>query len=103
MGPTVSWSHTRDHDFEPTNGAQFKDTRWGAGVAGSLGAEWFASRRLSLVGELGWALKYEHSSRSSQYGDLFPGGRFRLSESRESLDGISFDSDRGRLGLSFYL
>jgi hypothetical protein len=75
IGPSVSYSYTQSSSSNPNNNTSYlytyisgsSSTQWGAGVAASIGGEWFLSQWFSLRAEYGESLQYRWGSSTSMY------------------------------------
>ncbi len=90
IGPTGRYTR---NDFAPGYG----DSRWSIGAAATIGAEWFATRRISFHAEYQATLFYSHSKSYDQYTQ---GSRVEYNEDKYSRWG--FSANEVVFGLSVY-
>lgn len=69
-GPSIDFGRARE---EP-----FTDWRWGVGVSGTIGAEWFVHPRISLDGAYQSTLRYGRERREPEDGPSQTTNRFDL-------------------------
>ncbi len=113
-GPLVRFSHSK---YDEVDGFSYGTTtgtrsyltdedRWTIGLAALSGAEWFATKSISLHAEYGLSLEYQSANRVSEgiensY-DPYYGARTYSYEAESSGHSVRFNLATVKLGLSVY-
>lgn len=66
-GPLVQYSHAGSKSGYGGSISKSDQITWVAGIAGLLGAEWFATKSISFLAEYGLALEYQLRKNTSTY------------------------------------
>lgn len=91
LGPEVSWFRRSQSEV----GGGYRDREWSLGLGAKLGAEWFATRTLSVHAAYGAGVSYRSFRRTEE----FEGAPERAAE----LEGWSIGGRNVQFGASVYL
>lgn len=108
FGPKLAYSHTKYTTTSIwTSSTQSSESRtstnsFSVGIVGLIGAEWFATKSISLLGEYGSALMVSKSKTTNKTTTWYEDGTTRRTGNEDKDSGISFDALAVKLGLSVY-
>jgi hypothetical protein len=106
LGPRGYYRHTHSKQLRDMTDSTSTETintlnNWEVGVAGVLGVEWFVTKSISLLGEYGSSLMYEHNKSRGEQTQVRPDGT-RVLWNESTTKGVSFGASAVKFGLSVY-
>ncbi len=97
---TGSYYDTAYVSYTFVDGFEFE--KWAVGLSGVLGAEWFATKSISLHAEYGFFFEYSRGTGKSHYTRVYPTGPV-TSEYEDVRKVFNIGQPQVKLGLSVYL
>ena len=106
LGPRGYYRHTHSKQLRDVSDSTSTETintqnNWEIGVAGVLGVEWFVTKNISLLGEYGSSLMYEHYKTHNEQTSVRP-DETRVLWNETTSKGVSFEASAVKFGLSVY-
>jgi opacity protein-like surface antigen len=102
LGPELSVGRTDGRNSSGPLTSETTHKRWSVGLAGSVGVEWFPTRRFGLHAEYGMAAYYWSRTTIKQTEWVYPNQSSDRYRDESDMHGTALVSRAVRLGLSVY-